>query len=108
MLDLDAARTIAAKAMPAMRACMAKLPTTVIEVQITRDGPVTPFFRDRPRYSVPPNNVSVKDTLELDVIPRVDVESAIRCVQTIAEKISMPAPKERDTYYIARFLVVGS
>jgi len=106
--DLDAARTIVAKAMPAMRACMAKLPTTVIEVQVTRDGPHAPIARDRAQFHVPPDGVSVRDTLELDVTPRVDVESAIRCVQNLAERIALPAPKERDTYYMATFLVVGS
>ena len=94
--------------MPAMRACVAKLPTTVFEVQITRDGPHAPFARDRAMFHVPPDGVTVRDTLELDVVPRADIDDAIHCLQPLAEKIALPAPKERDTYYMAGFLVVGS
>ncbi len=107
--DLDATRGAVAKLMPQMRGCMAKVPTSVLEVQITRDGPHTPDnVRDRPRFRTPPAGVSVRDTLELDVTPRADIESSIRCVQSLAERIAMPPIKERDTYYIASFLVVGS
>ena len=35
-LDLDAARAVVKKAMPAMRACLAQLPTVVFEVAVTR------------------------------------------------------------------------
>jgi tetratricopeptide (TPR) repeat protein len=109
MPDLDAARVSVAKAMPAMRTCLAKLPTTVVEVEITRDGPHTPdTVRDQPRFRTPPPGVSVRDTVELDTTPRDDINAAIRCVQPIAEKIPMPPAKDRDTYYKAVFLVVGS
>lgn len=106
--DTDAARAIVAKAMPAMRACMAKLPTSLIEVQITRVGPRTPVARDHVQFRLPPEGVSVNDTLNLDETPRADVEAGKRCVQSLAERIALPAPKERDTYYILAFLVVGS
>jgi tetratricopeptide (TPR) repeat protein len=108
-LDVDAARLNVVKVMPQMRACMAKVPTTILEVEVTRDGPRTPdTVRDRPRFRMPPPGVSIRDTLELDSTPRADIDAAIHCVQPIAEKMAMPAIKDRDTYYKATFVVVGS
>jgi tetratricopeptide (TPR) repeat protein len=107
--DLDAARAAVVKVMPQMRACLAKLPTTVLEVQITRDGPHTPdSVRDRPRFRTPPAGASVRDSYEPDIVVRADVDAAVRCVQPLAERIAMPAVKDRDTYYIVAFLVSGS
>ena len=49
-LDLDAVRGAARRAMPQMRACLARFPTAVVEVEISRSGPRTPpTDRMRPR-----------------------------------------------------------
>ncbi len=107
-IDVDAARAFVAKPMPAMRACLAKLPTTVMEVTVTRDGPRTPdSVRDRPRFRTPPAGVGVRDILELDSVGRAEIDAAVRCIQPIAEKMAMPTPKDKDTYYIAAFMVVS-
>jgi tetratricopeptide (TPR) repeat protein len=105
MLDLDAAHAALVKAMPAMRACLAKTPTAVFEVEITRDGPLSPISRDKPITRVFPNGTTVRDLIALDNPPRADLDAAAQCVQTIADHAAMPVPKEPDTYYKAAFQV---
>jgi tetratricopeptide (TPR) repeat protein len=105
-IDAEVARASARRAMPQMRACLAKYPTVVVEVEISRAGPRTPATdRLRPRFFSPPDGVTVRRAVgdladdELDAIDR--------CLQPIASKIAMPPAKERDTYYKATFNVVG-
>ena len=108
-LDLDAARAVVRRSMPAMRACMTKVPNGILEVTITKVGPRTPpSDRGRPRYLAPPEGVNVELRLNLDVVSRAETDAAIRCVEPIAAKLPMPPIKERDAYYKAAFFVVGS
>ena len=107
-LDLDAARATIRRSMPAMRACMTKVPNGILEVTITKVGPRTPpSDRGRPRYLAPPEGVNVELRLNLDVVSRAETDAAIRCVEPIASKLAMPPIKERDAYYKAAFFVVG-
>jgi tetratricopeptide (TPR) repeat protein len=105
-IDAEVARASARRAMPQMRACLAKYPTVVVEVEISRAGPRTPATdRLRPRFFSPPDGVTVRRAVgeladdELDAIDR--------CLQPIASRLAMPPAKERDTYYKATFNVVG-
>jgi tetratricopeptide (TPR) repeat protein len=105
-LDLDAARASARRAMPQMRACLARYPAVVVEVEISRAGPRTPpTDRMRPRFFSPPDGVAVHRSdgelsdQELDAIDR--------CLQPLAARLALPAVKERDTYYKVAFHVVG-
>ncbi|HSR99411.1 MAG TPA: hypothetical protein VLM79_20305 [Kofleriaceae bacterium] len=105
-IDAEAARVSARRAMPQMRACLAKYPTVVVEVEISRAGPRTPATdRLRPRFFSPPDGVTVRRAVgdladdELDTIDR--------CLQPLASRLAMPPAKERDTYYKATFNVVG-
>ncbi len=120
-VDLDAARAIVRKQMPAMRACLAKVPNQAIEVKITRSGPRSvapkpvrpdPFTRSRYRPPLPPapppDGVSVIASSELPFdVARADIDAAARCVDPIASKLVMPAVKEKDAWYQIAFLVVA-
>jgi len=105
-IDAETARASARRAMPQMRACLAKYPTVVVEVEISRAGPRTPATdRLRPRFFSPPDGVTVRRAvgdLADDELDTVD-----RCLQPIASRLAMPPAKERDTYYKATFNVVG-
>jgi tetratricopeptide (TPR) repeat protein len=112
-LDLNVARTAVRKAMPAMRACLAKLPSTILLVEITKVGPrsaATGTGAGRSRYYAPPEGVTVSGTDNLDpssVPTRAEIDSAIRCVEPIASRIALPKVKDKDAYYKASFSVVG-
>jgi len=120
-IDLDVARAIVRKQMPAMRACLAKVPNQALEVKITRSGPrsVTPkpvrpdpFTRSRyrppPPPAPPPDGVAVVSSSELTFeATRADIDAATRCVDPIASRLAMPAVKEKDSWYQISFLVVA-
>src|SRR5262249_38996536 len=60
-IDRDAIRASARRAMPQMRACLARSPTAVVEIEVSRAGPRTPSTdRLRPRYFTPPDGVTVR------------------------------------------------
>jgi len=106
-LDLDAARAIVRRAMPQMRACLAKFPAVVVEVQISRAGPRTPTTdRMRPRIFTPPDGVTVYRT-EVGELTDTELAAIDRCISPLATRLALPAIKERDTYYRATFYVVG-
>ncbi len=108
VVDLDAARAVIKKALPQLRACVAKLPMLAFEVSITRDGPRTPeTARDHPRYHVAPEGESSRIALAIDSYTKDQADAAQSCIDPIARRIVLPAPKERDTYYILRFAVVS-
>ncbi|HUJ63282.1 MAG TPA: tetratricopeptide repeat protein [Kofleriaceae bacterium] len=107
-IDPDTVRASLRRAMPAMRACLARLPASVFEITVTRDGPRSPeSARDRPRYHVPPPGSAVRDAMNLEDTASDAVDAAIRCVQPLVEKAPLPQPRESDTYYVVSFLLVG-
>lgn len=107
-LDLDATAAVVRKQMPAMRACVAKLPTSAFTVSITKTGPRTPeTVRDRPIYRLPPAGASVENSLNVAEAEQAALMKAVDCIQPIAEKLALPAVKERDAYYKVSFTVVG-
>ncbi len=107
-LDEKDARPAVRKAMPAMRACLAKHPYLVMRVSVTRVGPRTrETARDRPRYQAPPDGVSVEQDESLELITTAERDTANRCIEPIALKIALPPIKEKDTYYKLQFRVVG-
>ncbi|MBA3457526.1 MAG: hypothetical protein H0T42_30880 [Deltaproteobacteria bacterium] len=120
-VDLDVARAIVRKHMPAMRACLAKVPNQAIEVKITRSGPRSaapkvirpdPFTRSRyrppPPPAPPPDGVSVIASGELPFeATRAAIDAAARCVDPIASRLAMPVVKEKDAWYQIAFLVVA-
>lgn len=105
----DAMRAAIEKSMPALRQCLANLPTTAFQVTITKVGPRTSEqARDRPIYRVPTPNVRVAQVLSVgDRATEAESTKAGECIDREANKVKMPAPKDRDTWYMMSFLVVG-
>ena len=105
-LDLDAARAAARRAMPQLRACLAKFPAVVVQVEISRAGPRTPPTDPmRPRFFNPPDGVTVR--YAVGDLSDSELEAIDRCISPVASRLGLPAVKERDTYYKAVFDVVG-
>jgi hypothetical protein len=87
---------------------VAKQPTSAFTVSITKIGPRTPdTVRDRPIYRLPPAGTSVELSLNVSDTDKAGTDAAIRCVQSLAEKLVLPAVKERDAYYKVSFPVVA-
>jgi tetratricopeptide (TPR) repeat protein len=105
-LDLDAVRAAARRAMPQLRACLARFPTVVVEVEISRSGPRTPpTDRVRPRFFTPPDGVTVR--VAVGELADRDLDAADRCLEAQANRLALPAVHEHDVYYKAMFDVVG-
>lgn len=106
-VDLAVVAATVRKSMPAMRACLAQLPTSAYAVSITKIGPRTPdTVRDRPIYRMPPAGTSVENSLNVSEAPQTALVKAVGCIQPLAERIALPAVKERDAYYKISFTVV--
>ena len=106
-LDVDAATKIVRAGMPKMRACLAKTPSAMIEIRITRTGPHVPAASpDHPRYRAPPAGVQSTSQLDFDTHPG-ELEAAIRCLEPLADKLALPAIKDKETYYQVVFSVVA-
>lgn len=116
-LDLDAAALAVRRQMPAMRACLAKIPMSVLEVKVTRTGPSGPAPKTPPppptRYmsrspAPPPPGITITANKNADAMSRAETDAAIRCLDPLAAKVAYPAVKERDGYYMMSFLVVAN
>jgi tetratricopeptide (TPR) repeat protein len=96
------------KPVAAMRQCLAKLPTTAYQITVMKAGPRTPeTVRDRPIYRLPSPPRPVTLLPGPDAVPQVELEPAQRCLEQHVAKLKLPAPKERDTYYMLTFVVIG-
>jgi tetratricopeptide (TPR) repeat protein len=105
-LELDAARAQVRRAMPQLRACLARFPEVVVEVEVTRAGPRTPSTdRMRPRFFTPPEGVAVRRAV--GELSGGELDAVDACLQPIAARLALPALKTRDTYYRATFHVVA-
>ncbi len=108
VLDQDAATKVVRAGMPRLRACLAKLPATMIEVRITRSGPKD--TAPPVRFHAPPPGVQSTPLLDLDAkvgeTPTA-LDAAIRCLEPLADKLPLPPVKEKETYYQVVFSVVA-
>ena len=96
------------KAMPRLRACLAKQPGLTFAVSIIKAGPRTPESeRERPRYNVPVSGVKVTLDHDLDASTKPVQDAARTCLEAAGAKLALPAPKEKDTYYQLSFYVVA-
>ncbi|HEX4423240.1 MAG TPA: hypothetical protein VH165_35260 [Kofleriaceae bacterium] len=102
----EALRSPARRAMPQLRACLARRPTVVVQLAITKAGPRLPAGdRTHPHFHVEADSIVVHRAVgelsddELDAIEG--------CMKPIAARLALPVPHERDTYYTASFYVVG-
>ena len=109
--DAPVALAAVRKAMPAMRACVAKTPFVIYEVTLVKAGPrTTPSPLERPRTFVPPEAVTVAPTVGLPAVgevPQADRDGVVRCIEPIASKIAFPAIKEKDKFFRLSFSVVA-
>jgi tetratricopeptide (TPR) repeat protein len=105
--DFDAARVVVRKAMPQMRACLAKMPNLILEVQITRVGPRSSDPRERPRFIPPAAGITTTPVLGRDSTSRVDFDLAVRCVEQLADRIPLPTIKESDAFCRPTFRVAA-
>ncbi len=96
------------KAMPQLRACLAKQPGLTYAVSIIKAGPRTPESdRERPRYNVPASGLKVTLDHDLDAATKPVQDAARTCLEVASAKLALPAPKEKDTYYQLSFYVVA-
>lgn len=101
-------RKLLERPVAAMRQCLVKLPMSAYQITVTKHGPRTPeTVRDRPIYRLPPAGAKVSEDQLAAGAPQEDTEPAKRCLQEHAEKLKLPAPKDRDTYYQLSFIVVS-
>ncbi|MEO6774175.1 MAG: hypothetical protein ABI467_14345 [Kofleriaceae bacterium] len=106
MVDTHAYLPIVRKAMPALRACVAMLPGEAFTVAIVRSGPHETAAA-RPHYAIPASSVKVTPSVELEPITQAAEDAAVHCLAPLAERIALPRPTERDTYYQVHFNVVA-
>lgn len=106
LVDTNAYVPIVQKAMPALRACVAKLPGEAFNVTVVRSAPHETSAA-KPHYAVPASSVKVTPIVELEPISQEAEDAAVRCLAPLAERIALPQPKERDTYYQVYFTVVA-
>lgn len=96
------------KPVAAMRHCLAKLPTTAFQIATMKAGPRTSeSVRDRPIYRLPSPPKPVTLLPGPDTVPQAEIDAAQKCLEGHAARLNLPAPKERDTYYIVSFIVVA-
>ena len=103
----DEIKKVLEKPVATMRQCLAKTPMTAYQVTVMKTGPRTPdSVRDRPIYRLPSPPKPLRLLLNLDATVS-ELEVAERCLTQHAGKLKLPAPKDRDTYYMLSFVVVS-
>jgi tetratricopeptide (TPR) repeat protein len=101
----EAAKPVVARAMPAMRACMAKMPSVVLSVRIVQNGPRS---TDRPFLRLAPEGVTVPaQSVTMASAPQADLNAAAACVQRLAEGIALPPLKDKDSQRVTQFYVIS-
>lgn len=107
-VDIDALRSSLVRPVAAMRQCLARLPQTAFQVNVRRVGPRTPeTVRDRPIYRLPSPPRPATHLISLDGAPKAELDEATRCLEKHVDKLRLPSPKERDTYYTLSFIVIS-
>ncbi|MDX2087244.1 MAG: tetratricopeptide repeat protein [Kofleriaceae bacterium] len=117
-LEMEAARLAVKKAMPALRACMAKTPSSVVQVRLVKVGPRSktdpygpppgPYRRYNHRRLPPPAGASVAAYGEVPLeATRAEIDAALRCIEPLAQRVALPAVKEKDNWYEIAFFVIG-
>lgn len=125
--DLDAARAVVRKQMPALRACLAKAPNVVFTVTVTKSGPKSaakpaappkpsrpPYVTLRPYHpytprpvAPPPDGVSVEPDPDSEPTSRADKDAAMRCIEPIVTRLPFAPIKEPNAYAQFAFMLIG-
>jgi len=102
-------RPAIARAMPALHACVAKQPTTAYRVTIVKRSAPAPDSPDHTHVDMPQEGVTVERSLEIGESSPAStlVESTRTCLQSVASRIALPSPKDRDTWYRVEFVVIA-
>jgi hypothetical protein len=103
-VDLDAARATLRRAMPALAACVARVPTVAFEVRITRSRPPASGVGPRTVPRAPGASVS---SLMVDQPELREIAEAQQCVEAAARKVELPAVKDAGTWYELVFALVA-
>jgi hypothetical protein len=129
--DLDAARGVVRKQMPALRACLAKAPNVVFTIVVTKSGPKqavvapkvpkvkplpSPYGGRYPAYRPyvprpvlpPPDGVTVAPDPDSDPTSRADKDAAMRCIEPIVTKMPFAPIKEANAYVQFAFMLIGA
>jgi tetratricopeptide (TPR) repeat protein len=107
-IALDEVRDALDQPMRAMRQCLASLPASAFQVTITKVGPRTPQSRDRPVYRLPTPDAKVAPILSVgERAGDNELAAAGKCLDIEVTKLKLPTPKDKDTWYMMSFLVVG-
>jgi len=124
--DVDAARSVVRKQMPALRACLAKAPNVVFTILVTKSGPkqavvIPKTPAPRPRYPYPtyrpyaprpvlppPDGVTIEPDLDSDPTSRADKDAAMRCIEPIVTKLPFASIKEANGYVQFYFRLIGT
>ena len=106
-INADDVRGVIEKPMWQLRQCAAKTPGTAYQITITRSkmGPVS---RETPMYRIPIEGVVAGIQLDIDkTAKKADIDEAKDCMEKLAARISLPKPKDANSYYRASFVVVA-
>lgn len=129
--DLEAARTVVRKQMPALRVCLAKAPNVIFNVTITKSGPKQAVVAPKPiktlrplpspysRYPSyrpytprpvlpPPDGVAIQPYLDSEPTSRADKDAAMRCIEPILTKLPFAPIKEPNKYVQFAFALIGA
>lgn len=116
-VEVAAVRPAIRRAMPALQACLANQPVAVFTIAITRTaGQVPRSGRDRPSTASPPPGTHATPGADVESLSSGDrthrddvaaLDRASQCLESIADRISLPAPQARAAWYRIRFAVVA-
>jgi tetratricopeptide (TPR) repeat protein len=105
-VSTDEVRNVLEKPMWQLRQCAAKTPGTAYSVTITRTR-VGPVSRESPMYRMPVENVRADLAIDVDhTATKADMDEAKACIEKLAARISLPKPKDVNSYYRTSFLVI--
>jgi tetratricopeptide (TPR) repeat protein len=93
--------------MPALRACLNKQPAVAYEITMVKDGSKSPDAADRARIAMRPETTTIKLDIDIGDGPTSSEDVTRACLTASAAKISLPIPKERDTWYQTTFVVIA-
>ncbi|HUS28272.1 MAG TPA: tetratricopeptide repeat protein [Kofleriaceae bacterium] len=106
-VSADDIRAALEKPMAQLRQCAAKTPGTAYGVTITKSR-TGPLSRETPMYRIPIEGVVANLMLDVDKVAlKADIDAARDCMEKLATRISMPKPKDVNSYYRATFVVVA-
>lgn len=107
-VSVDAMRTALEQPVAVMRQCLHRLPASAFQVTITKVGAKSPESRDRPLYRMPSPSTRVAPILTVgERAPEALALEATKCLEMEVNKLKLPAPTEKDTWYMMSFIVVS-